>query len=84
MKYINILQIQNEVQKKQLEEYEKGLMDIMRYLNSDKFHGIENNFVNPNDIILRINEKSVLKGWILLNTATGVDPDKMQNAATTA
>ena len=56
MKFINRLQNENEKLKKQIQAYEDGLTAIMAYLNSEKFQGIENNFVNPSDIFLRINE----------------------------
>lgn len=36
--------------------YADGIIEIERYLNNSKFHGIENNYVNPDDIKLRLNE----------------------------
>lgn len=29
----------------------EGIKNILKYLHSNKFHGIENNYVNPSDII---------------------------------
>lgn len=34
----------------------EGIEEIQRYLRSSKFQGAENNFVNPQDILLRLQE----------------------------
>lgn len=36
--------------------YAEGLREIQAYINSDKFQGFDNNYVNPDDIRMRINE----------------------------
>ena len=38
-------------QKQVINTYEEGIKSILRYLHSDKFHGVENNQVNPSDIV---------------------------------
>jgi len=49
MNYISKLQEENRIMK-------EGLEFIRSYLSSSKFHGELNNYVNPQDILLRIEE----------------------------
>ena len=56
MNYIKKLERELETKKAQLKAFEDGLQSLYGYLNSPKFQGIENNFVNPADIFLRLRE----------------------------
>ena len=56
MNYIKKLEKELETKKAQLKAYREGLLSLYGYLNSPKFQGIENNFVNPADIFLRLRE----------------------------
>ena len=56
MNYIKRLQAEN----KELKEKNEALLEIFQeirvYLNSPKFQGIENHYVNPDDILKRISD----------------------------
>ncbi len=56
--YIQKLQEENEILKKTIKNMENGLIEIKSYLCLPKFtdNFPANNFVNPDDIHLRINE----------------------------
>lgn len=54
MKYINKLQKNEKIYKDALESYNNGLRSILEYLSLDKFK--EDEYVNKNDIFLRIGE----------------------------
>ena len=56
MNYIKALKATVAKQHDEIDTLREGINDVLRYLNSSKFHGEENNFVNPNDIRLRISE----------------------------
>jgi len=51
MNYIHKLQLQIDSMNNTILEIQKIENDIRIYLNSDKFSGFENKFVNPDDIL---------------------------------
>ena len=51
MNYIKKLESENEFLKNKILEISDIENDLRRYLSSSKFHGFENKFVNPDDII---------------------------------
>jgi len=56
MNIIKKLQGENLQLKNQIGELEEGILRIRAYLTSEKFHGFDNNFVNPHDIIRMIDQ----------------------------
>ena len=56
MNYIQKLQDTVEKQAVEIRALRAVLQNIREYLDSPKFQGVENNFVNPADIRLRISE----------------------------
>lgn len=56
MNYIKKLQAENDQLKQKIESIQGQLTEILAYLNSEKFHGIENNYVHvTTDIYPKIN-----------------------------
>jgi len=47
MKLIDQVSYYKQVSETQTE----GIKDILKYLHSEKFHGVDNNYVNPSDIV---------------------------------
>ena len=56
MNYIHQLQNENEALKNENEALREMIHDLKVYLHSPKFQGFENNYVNPNDVLLRLTE----------------------------
>ena len=56
MNYIKRLETENEILKKELDALTTGISDLASYLRSEKFQGIDNNWVNPQDVLLRLRE----------------------------
>lgn len=56
MNYIKSLQKNLEEAKKEIEVLRSGISDLKAYMNHPKFQGFENHFVNPDDVISRLNE----------------------------
>ena len=56
MNYIHQLQNENEALKNENEALREMIHDLKVYLHSPKFQGFENSYVNPNDVLLRLNE----------------------------
>jgi len=57
MNYIKKLQAENAELKGQLSEIHERLIDYMRYYNSDKFHGTDNDFAHvTTDVYPRLSE----------------------------
>jgi hypothetical protein len=56
MNYIKKLQAENDSLNSTLTDLKNLENDLRRYLTSDKFAGFENKFVNPDDILRRLDE----------------------------
>lgn len=54
--YIKKVETENNELKKALNVIAKNILDLERYLLSNKFQGQENNFVNPTDVLTRLSE----------------------------
>lgn len=51
MNYIKQLQLKNEELQKKLDEADAILVEKMKYLCSEKFQGMENNYVNATEAL---------------------------------
>jgi len=56
MNYIKKLQAENDSLNSSLTDLKNLENDLRKYLISDKFAGFENKFVNPDDILRRLDE----------------------------
>ena len=54
MNYLQALRAKNQELNEQLGRVEAQVLALKSYCLSDKFVGHENNYVNPSDIVLRI------------------------------
>lgn len=56
--YIKTLQEENKQKQETIDTLERGLNDLLRYINSEKFNGDGelSGYVNVRDIALRVNE----------------------------
>ena len=51
MNYINKLREENKELKNQLSEIKEDLNTFLIYLNSSKFQGVENNWINSSEVV---------------------------------
>jgi len=65
MNYIKKLEQDKKDQKKLIEKIESELTAFMSYLNSDKFAGFDNNYINATEALTRVHD---IRNIILLNT----------------
>mgnify|MGYP003662731170 CR=1 FL=1 len=57
MNHILRLQTENDDLKAQIKLIDEKITDMLRYLSSDKFHGVDNNYVHiSTDIIHKVTE----------------------------